>query len=68
MAKEIESPCVSVCRLKGDLCVGCGRSLEEIRHWKAMKRPEKIATVKRADQRLKKMAPISESMAPTEQT
>ncbi|EWH03180.1 DUF1289 domain-containing protein [Halomonas sp. BC04] len=68
MAKEIESPCVSVCRLQGELCVGCGRSLEEIRHWKAMKRPEKMATVKRADQRLKKMAPTSKAMAPTEQT
>ena len=68
MAKEVESPCVSVCRLQGDLCAGCGRTLEEIRHWKAMKRPEKMATVKRADQRLKKMAPTSKPMAPTEET
>lgn len=55
MAKKIESPCVSVCQLKGDLCIGCGRTMEEIRHWKAMKRPEKMKTVKRADERLKKI-------------
>ncbi|MBZ0331707.1 DUF1289 domain-containing protein [Halomonas sp. ANAO-440] len=67
MVKEIESPCVSVCRLQGELCVGCGRTLEEIRHWKAMKRPEKMATVKRAEQRLKTMAPPRKLMAPTEE-
>jgi predicted Fe-S protein YdhL (DUF1289 family) len=55
MAKKIESPCVSICQLKGDLCIGCGRTIEEIRHWKAMKRPEKMKTVKRADERLKKL-------------
>ncbi|KAA0012013.1 DUF1289 domain-containing protein [Billgrantia pellis] len=55
MTKEIESPCVSVCQLKGDLCIGCGRTMEEIRHWKAMKRPEKRKTVKRAEERLKKL-------------
>ncbi|MGQ4878517.1 DUF1289 domain-containing protein [Billgrantia sp. LNSP4103-1] len=53
MTKKIESPCVSVCQLKGDLCIGCGRTVEEIRHWKAMKRPEKMKTLKRAEERLK---------------
>ncbi|UYG04391.1 DUF1289 domain-containing protein [Halomonas sp. LR3S48] len=55
MAKKIESPCVSVCQLKGDLCIGCGRTVEEIGQWKAMKRPEKMKTVKRAEERLKKI-------------
>ncbi|SFH52020.1 DUF1289 domain-containing protein [Modicisalibacter xianhensis] len=53
MAKKIESPCVSICKLKGDLCIGCGRSLDEIRTWKSMKRPERMKTLKRADERLK---------------
>ncbi|GGY07875.1 Fe-S oxidoreductase [Litchfieldella qijiaojingensis] len=57
MAKKIESPCVSVCQLKGGLCTGCGRTEEEIRRWKSMKRPEKMKTVKRADERLKKIPP-----------
>ncbi|MCH4564596.1 DUF1289 domain-containing protein [Halomonas sp. EGI 63088] len=55
MAKKIESPCVSVCQLSGGLCTGCGRTVEEIRHWKAMKRPEKMKTVKRAEERMKKI-------------
>ncbi|MGO2146463.1 MULTISPECIES: DUF1289 domain-containing protein [Halomonas] len=55
MAKKIDSPCISACQLKGGMCTGCGRSIEEIRHWKSMKRPEKIATIKRAEQRYKKL-------------
>ncbi|MAA64898.1 MAG: DUF1289 domain-containing protein [Alteromonadaceae bacterium] len=57
MAKKIESPCVSICQLKSGMCTGCGRSVEEIRHWKSMKRPERMKAMKLADQRLKKGAP-----------
>jgi predicted Fe-S protein YdhL (DUF1289 family) len=53
MAKEIENPCISVCQLNGDLCVSCGRSKEDIRKWKRMKRPEKMAAVKRASLQMK---------------
>jgi predicted Fe-S protein YdhL (DUF1289 family) len=53
MAKEIENPCISVCQLSGDLCVSCGRSKDDIRQWKRMKRPEKMAAVQRAKTRLK---------------
>lgn len=53
MAKDIENPCISTCSLKGDLCTSCGRSKDEIKKWKKMKRPEKMATVQRADGRLK---------------
>ncbi|WP_338110411.1 DUF1289 domain-containing protein [Phytopseudomonas seleniipraecipitans] len=30
------------------LCVSCGRTGEEIRKWRGMKRPEKMATVQKA--------------------
>ncbi|MBD8706454.1 DUF1289 domain-containing protein [Pseudomonas sp. CFBP 13711] len=53
MAKEIENPCIAVCQLRGDLCVSCGRTKEDIRKWKRMKRPEKMAAVLRASARLK---------------
>ena len=53
MAKEIENPCISVCQLSGDLCVSCGRSKDDIRQWKRMKRPEKMAAVQGAKARLK---------------
>ena len=53
MAKDIDNPCVSTCRLSGNLCVSCGRSKDDIRQWKRMKRPEKMAAVQRATLRLK---------------
>lgn len=53
MAKEIDNPCIALCRLSGDLCLSCGRSKDDIRQWKRMKRPEKMATVQRASARLK---------------
>jgi len=55
MAKEIENPCVSRCQLKHEVCVGCGRSKEEIRGWRGMKRSEKKTTVEKAAARLKKL-------------
>ncbi len=55
MAKEIENPCIAVCQLSGELCLSCGRSKAEIRQWKRMKRPEKMAAVQRANQRLKSL-------------
>tara|TARA_B100000035_G_scaffold290593_1_gene277821 strand:- start:524 stop:730 length:207 start_codon:yes stop_codon:yes gene_type:complete len=31
--KDIESPCIKVCKLENDRCIGCWRSSEEIREW-----------------------------------
>lgn len=53
MGKDIKNPCISLCELKSEVCVACGRSKEEIKKWKGMKRPEKKATVERALVRLK---------------
>ena len=53
MGKDVENPCISVCKLSDELCTSCGRTKDEIRKWKRMKRPEKMAAVQRATQRLK---------------
>ena len=53
MAKDIDNPCISACKLSGELCVSCGRTREEIRNWRGMKRPEKMAAVQKATARLK---------------
>ena len=29
----IESPCISVCRYENEICVGCGRTVDEIVNW-----------------------------------
>ncbi|WP_407597034.1 DUF1289 domain-containing protein [Pseudomonas aeruginosa] len=55
MAKDIENPCTSVCQLNSELCVSCGRTKEDIRKWKRMKRPVKMAAVQRATLRLKSL-------------
>ena len=34
--KEIKSPCVKICSLEEGVCIGCGRSQDEIREWVIM--------------------------------
>ncbi|MDD0974629.1 DUF1289 domain-containing protein [Pseudomonas fontis] len=55
MAKDIDNPCIAVCQLSGELCVSCGRSKDDIRKWKKMKRPEKMAAVQRASAQMKRL-------------
>lgn len=40
-----ESPCVQICVMDADagLCVGCGRTIEEIGRWAAMESAERRA-------------------------
>ena len=43
----VASPCVSICCLDDDdVCIGCGRTLDEIRRWSGMPEQEKRATLK----------------------
>jgi len=39
----IETPCIKVCTLDGQrrLCVGCGRTIDEIARWSAMSDAER---------------------------
>ena len=30
---HIESPCISVCRYENEICVGCGRTVDEVVGW-----------------------------------
>jgi uncharacterized protein len=41
----LETPCVNVCLLDSEtgLCVGCGRTLQEITNWSAMTPAERRA-------------------------
>lgn len=40
----IESPCIKICALDpaSDLCLGCGRALDEIARWYGMSREERL--------------------------
>jgi predicted Fe-S protein YdhL (DUF1289 family) len=41
----METPCVDVCEIDpaSGLCIGCGRSVEEIAHWTEMSPTERRA-------------------------
>lgn len=53
MGDKAKNPCVSICKLKDDICIGCGRSRDEMKTWKRMKDNERKAVNKLAAERLK---------------
>ena len=34
--EDIKSPCVNICTLEDGVCIGCGRTQDEIREWVIM--------------------------------
>jgi hypothetical protein len=51
------SPCCRRCCLDDrDLCLGCGRSLEEILEWNEADRPRRLAILDEAQRRLQENA------------
>ena len=44
---SVDSPCVKVCRVADGVCVGCGRTLDEIAKWARMDGDERAAVVAR---------------------
>lgn len=54
MNKTVKSPCVRNCCLdKQDICIGCGRSVDEIMQWQGADVREKRAILQRAENRKK---------------
>ncbi|MGA9851423.1 MAG: DUF1289 domain-containing protein [Gammaproteobacteria bacterium] len=52
MSDPLASPCVRICCLDNDdTCIGCGRTLDEIRRWSEMTEQEKLETVRQATER-----------------
>jgi predicted Fe-S protein YdhL (DUF1289 family) len=50
----IETPCVKVCTLdaRTGLCLGCGRTVDEIARWTAMKASERAEIMRELPDRL----------------
>ena len=49
---NVESPCVNVCTLDAHkVCIGCGRTIEEIAIWSRLSVEEQLAVCERAAQR-----------------
>ena len=53
MGDKAKNPCVSICKVKDDICIGCGRSRDEMKAWKSMKNKERRAVNEMAGARLK---------------
>ena len=32
----VESPCIGICELKDNICIGCNRTVEQITNWETM--------------------------------
>ena len=47
---SVESPCIGICRLADGICVGCGRTLDEIARWSRMDDDERAAVVARVNE------------------
>ncbi|GAB5470758.1 MAG: hypothetical protein Kilf2KO_37880 [Rhodospirillales bacterium] len=48
---SVPSPCIAICQMDADnrFCVGCHRSIDEIRDWMIMTADEKQAALKRIE-------------------
>ncbi|MEO0464419.1 MAG: DUF1289 domain-containing protein [Pseudomonadota bacterium] len=59
VTNEPTSPCKKICKLSacGQLCVGCGRTLEEIADWSSFSVSRKLQVIDNATQRIKETAP-----------
>nr|WP_281493847.1 DUF1289 domain-containing protein [Ancylobacter koreensis] len=49
MPVALSTPCVSICALdaRGRICLGCGRTIEEIGAWSTMSETERRAVMAR---------------------
>lgn len=50
---RLESPCRGVCYLRGTLCVGCFRNIEEIASWGSLDVSERMEIMREIDSRAK---------------
>lgn len=52
VASAVPSPCRNICKVKRDLCTGCGRTLDEIAAWPTAPDDLRRAIVRQAAARL----------------
>ncbi len=47
---KISSPCVSICEVENDRCIGCGRTQTEISDWREYSEQQRLAIMDRLEQ------------------
>lgn len=40
-SKKISSPCIGICKLENEICIGCSRTKEHIINWKKYSEEER---------------------------
>lgn len=45
----VDSPCIGVCSLKNNVCIGCSRTAEEIKNWLELSDDEKLKVIHRIE-------------------
>ena len=46
---EYNSPCVSICKVEDNLCICCGRTLNEIASWTTMTQEQRQEVLERIE-------------------
>lgn len=64
------SPCVQVCQIDQmlRLCLGCGRTLEEIGSWSKLSDPQRLMIMQQLPGRMKKLEPQRKAASIAEET
>jgi predicted Fe-S protein YdhL (DUF1289 family) len=53
-----ESPCISLCKLEQDVCVGCGRTKRDIGSWQSLTQEERAMVNQSAKARIAGHPPV----------
>jgi len=46
----VESPCRDVCAVDGDICMGCGRTIQEIASWQSLTEADRTQIIEEIQQ------------------
>lgn len=49
----MQSPCVKICKLKNNICIGCKRTLSEIKNWSSKSDEERNKIMIEIKERIK---------------
>ncbi len=52
---RVVSPCIKICTLQNDFCIGCGRTTQEIAEWTKASDKKKRDILERLPDRLRRM-------------
>jgi len=47
----MQSPCINICKIKGKICLGCKRTLEEIANWTKYTNKQRQLIIKQLNHR-----------------